>query len=108
VIFTPHLIPMDRGILSTIYAVPRRPFTEAQLTELYREYYAKAPFVRLHHRLPATKDSAGSNFLDLALRVVRGRIVIVAGEDNLVRGASGVAVQNFNRMYGFDERTALL
>jgi N-acetyl-gamma-glutamyl-phosphate reductase len=108
VIFTPHLIPMDRGILSTIYATPKRPFTEAQLTELYREYYAKAPFVRLHHRLPGTKDSAGSNFLDLAVRVVRGRVVVVACEDNLVRGASGVAVQNFNRMYGFDEKTALL
>jgi N-acetyl-gamma-glutamyl-phosphate reductase len=108
VIFTPHLIPMDRGILSTIYAVPRRPWTEAQLIELYREYYAKAPFIRVASRLPGTKDSAGSNFLDVALRVVRGRIVIVACEDNLVRGASGVAVQNFNRMYGFDERTALL
>jgi N-acetyl-gamma-glutamyl-phosphate reductase len=108
VIFTPHLIPMDRGILSTIYATPRRPVTEAQLLELYRAYYAQAPFVRVVERLPATKDSLGTNFLDVAVRVVRGRIVVVACEDNLVRGASGVAVQNFNRMYGYDERTALL
>lgn len=108
VIFTPHLMPMDRGILSTIYATPKRPFTEAQVLELYREYYAKAPFIRLSQRLPATKDSNHSNFLDLAVRVVRGRIVIVACEDNLVRGASGVAVQNFNRMYGLDEKTALM
>jgi len=108
VIFTPHLIPMDRGILSTIYATPHRPVTEAQLLELYRAYYAQAPFVRVVERLPATKDSAGTNFLDVAVRVVRGRIVVVACEDNLVRGASGVAVQNFNRMYGHDERTALL
>lgn len=108
VIFTPHLMPMDRGIFSTIYAVPDRPFSESQLMDLYRDYYAHAPFVRLVSRLPATKDSVGSNFLDVTVRVVRGRIVVLAAEDNLVRGASGVAVQNFNRMYGFDERTALL
>ena len=58
-------------------------------------------------RLPATKDTSGSNFLHLTVRVVRGRVVVLACLDNLVRGASGVAVQNFNRMYGFDERTAL-
>jgi N-acetyl-gamma-glutamyl-phosphate reductase len=108
VIFTPHLIPMDRGIFSTIYAAPRRPLSEAQLLELYRAYYARAPFVRVVEHLPSTKDCAGSNFLDVTVRVVRDRIVVLACEDNLVRGASGVAVQNFNRMYGFDERTALL
>ena len=58
--------------------------------------------------LPATKDCTGSNFLDVTVRVVRGRIVVLACEDNLVRGASGVAVQNFNRMYGFDEGAGLL
>ncbi|HEX5272994.1 MAG TPA: N-acetyl-gamma-glutamyl-phosphate reductase [Gemmataceae bacterium] len=108
VIFTPHLIPMDRGIFSTIYAVPHRPMTQPQLTELYREYYRAAPFVRVVDHLPATKHTTGTNFLDLAVRVVRDRVVALACEDNLVRGASGVAVQNFNRMYGFDERTALL
>ena len=108
VVFTPHLIPMDRGILSTIYATPRRTVSEAQLLELYRGYYAKAPFVRVVEHLPATKDSAGTNFLDMTARVVRGRIVVLACLDNLVRGASGVAVQNFNRMAGLDERTALL
>lgn len=107
VIFTPHLIPMDRGIFTTIYATPRRNLTDAQLLELYRTYYAAAPFVRVVHHLPATKDSVHTNFLDLTVRVVRGRIVILACEDNLVRGASGVAVQNFNRMFGFDEKTAL-
>jgi N-acetyl-gamma-glutamyl-phosphate reductase len=108
VIFTPHLIPMTRGIFTTIYAVPRRSFSEAQLLELYRTYYSKAPFIRVGARLPATRDCSDTNFLDLAVRVVRGRLVILACEDNLVRGASGVAVQNFNRMFGFDERTALL
>jgi N-acetyl-gamma-glutamyl-phosphate reductase len=107
VIFTPHLMPMDRGIFSTIYATPRRPFTQVQLMDLYRTYYAKAPFIRVVDHLPSTKACTGTNFLDLALRIVRDRIVVLACEDNLVRGASGVAVQNFNRMYGLDERTAL-
>jgi N-acetyl-gamma-glutamyl-phosphate reductase len=108
VIFTPHLIPMDRGIFTTIYATPRRSPTEAELLDLYREYYRRAPFVRVVPRLPATKDTVGTNFCDITVRLVRGRIVVLVCEDNLIRGASGVAVQNFNRMYGFDERTALL
>jgi N-acetyl-gamma-glutamyl-phosphate reductase len=108
VIFTPHLIPMDRGMLSTIYATPRRTVSEEQLLDLYRSYYAKMPFVRVVEQLPATKDSVGTNFLDVTVRVVRERILVVACLDNLIRGASGVAVQNFNRIAGFDERTALL
>ncbi|HWG46695.1 MAG TPA: N-acetyl-gamma-glutamyl-phosphate reductase [Gemmataceae bacterium] len=108
VIFTPHLIPMDRGIFSTIYAVPRRPLSESELLDMYRNYYAHSPFVRVVEHLPATKDCAGTNFFDVTVRVVHERIVVLACLDNLVRGASGVAVQNFNRMYGHDERTALL
>lgn len=108
VIFTPHLIPMDRGIFSAIYAIPQRSFTDAQLLELYRTYYANAPFVRVVERLPATKDTAHTNFLDIAVRMVRGRVVVLAAEDNLVRGASGVAVQNFNRMFGYEETAGLM
>ncbi|MGL4554681.1 MAG: N-acetyl-gamma-glutamyl-phosphate reductase [Gemmataceae bacterium] len=108
VIFTPHLVPMDRGIFSTIYATPRRPVEQAGLMELYRAYYAKAPFVRVVDHLPATKYTAGTNYLDLTVRVVRGKVIVLAAEDNLIRGASGVAVQNFNRMYGFDERAGLV
>lgn len=107
VIFTPQLVPMDRGIYSTIYAAPDRAFTESQLLELYRAYYTKAPFVRVVHHLPATKDTAHTNFLDVTVRVVRGRILVLVAEDNLVRGASGVAVQNFNRMFGYDEKAGL-
>jgi N-acetyl-gamma-glutamyl-phosphate reductase len=108
VIFTPHLVPMNRGIFTTIYAAPRRNFTEAGLLDLYREYYAGDPFIRVGTSLPASKDCLGTNFLDLTLRIVRDRVLIFATLDNLVRGASGVAVQNFNRMYGFDERSGLL
>jgi N-acetyl-gamma-glutamyl-phosphate reductase len=108
VIFTPHLIPMDRGIFTTIYATPHRQLSQGELLELYRAYYAGTAFIRVVDHLPATKHTLGTNFLDVTVRVVRDRIVILACEDNLIRGASGVAVQNFNRMYGYDEKTGLL
>jgi N-acetyl-gamma-glutamyl-phosphate reductase len=106
-IFTPHLMPMDRGIFSTIYAKPTILMTEPALTSLYKEYYRGKPFVRVRDTLPTTKDTAHTNFLDLHPKLVRGRVVVLAAEDNLVRGASGVAVQNFNLMFGFDETLAL-
>jgi N-acetyl-gamma-glutamyl-phosphate reductase len=108
VTFTPHLIPMDRGIFTTIYALPRRPSSEAQLLDLYRDYYAKSPFVRVVSHLPTTKDCSGTNFLDVTLRVVRGSVVVLSCLDNLVRGAAGAAVQNFNRMYGYEETAGLI
>ncbi len=107
VIFTPHLVPMDRGIFATIYATPKGPVTEHDLFELYRAYYARAPFIRIVGHLPATKDSAYTNYCDITLRLVRGRIVILACLDNLIKGAAGVAVQNFNLMFGHPETTAL-
>jgi len=108
VIFTPHLVPMDRGLFATIYALPRTVAVEHDLLDLYRSYYAESPFIRVVKGLPATKDSAFTNFCDISVRVVRGRIVILACLDNLIKGASGVAVQNFNLMYGFPETTAQL
>jgi N-acetyl-gamma-glutamyl-phosphate reductase len=108
VIFTPHLVPMDRGIFATIYAQPRRTAVEHDLIELYRSYYADSPFVRVVGHLPATKDSAHTNFCDITVRVVRGRIVVLACLDNLIKGAAGVAVQNLNLMLGCPEETALL
>jgi N-acetyl-gamma-glutamyl-phosphate reductase len=108
VIFTPHLVPMDRGIFATIYATPRTSAVEHDLLELYRTFYARCPFVRIVSHLPATKDSAHTNFCDITVRVVRGRILILACLDNLIKGAAGVAVQNFNLMTGQPETTALL
>jgi N-acetyl-gamma-glutamyl-phosphate reductase len=107
VIFTPHLMPMDRGIFSTIYANLQQPVSDDQMQKLFRDYYMGQPFVRVKATLPATKDTAHTNYLDLCPKVVRGRAVVLAAEDNLVRGASGVAVQNFNLMHGFDETTGL-
>lgn len=107
VIFTPHLTPMDRGIFSTIYATLARPMTDGELLALYREHFAGEPFVRVRDTPPGTKDTAHTNYLDVCPKSVRGRAVVLAAEDNLVRGASGVAVQNFNLMFGFDERAGL-
>ena len=100
---------MDRGILSTIYATPTRAVdrsgTDRSVPRLLRRASRSCGCGR---NPPATKDTAGTNFLDVCVKVVRGKVLVLAAEDNLVRGASGVAVQNFNRMFGFDERTGLL
>jgi N-acetyl-gamma-glutamyl-phosphate reductase len=108
VIFTPHLVPMDRGIFATIYASPKHMAVEHDLRDLYRAFYARSPFVRVVDHLPATKDSAHTNFCDITVRVVRGRILVLSCLDNLIKGAAGVAVQNFNLMMGCPEETALL
>jgi N-acetyl-gamma-glutamyl-phosphate reductase len=99
---------MDRGICTTIYAKPTRTFNQEDLLGLYRNYYRQSPFIRVLDRLPNTKATSHTNFLDLTMRIVRDRIVVLATEDNLVRGAAGVAVQNFNRMYGFAETMGLM
>lgn len=108
VIFTPHLTPMDRGIEATIYAMPKKSASQAELLAACREFYRAKPFVRVIDRIPATKDSAYTNYFDMTVRVVKDRVVILACLDNLIKGASGVAVQNFNLMSGYPETTGLL
>ena len=108
VLFTPHLVPMDRGILATIYARPTRTVTQEELLAEYRRFYQGKPFIRVVDHLPATKDSSNTNFCDITVRVAKGRVVIVACLDNLIKGASGVAIQNLNLMAGFAETTGLL
>lgn len=111
VTFTPHLVPMDRGILSTIYAQPLKPGTTAELVSLYAKFYAGEPFVRVlpTGSLPSTAFVRGSNFCDIAPVVDQrsGRIIIVSAIDNLVKGASGQAVQNMNIVCGFPETMGL-
>jgi N-acetyl-gamma-glutamyl-phosphate reductase len=109
--FTPHLVPMDRGILSTIYARPHTPTTTDKLVKLYSDYYNGEPFVRVlpQGSLPSTAFVRGSNFCDIAPLVDTrtGRIIIVSAIDNLVKGASGQAVQNMNIVCGFPETMGL-
>lgn len=111
VTFTPHLVPMDRGILSTIYAAPCRETTTDKLVKLYQEFYCGEPFVRVlpAGNLPSTAFVRGSNFCDIAPLVDRrtGRVIIVSAIDNLVKGASGQAVQNMNIVCGFPETMGL-
>ncbi len=109
--FTPHLTPMTRGILSTIYGKLARPVGQEEALVLYREFYAGEPFVRVlpAGMLPATKMVAGSNHCDVGVVVDQrtGRIVIVSAIDNLIKGASGQAVQNMNIILGLPEDTGL-
>jgi N-acetyl-gamma-glutamyl-phosphate reductase len=106
-IFTPHLIPMDRGILTTAYSLPRGDVSEEQAFTALREFYANEPFVRVVDHLPGTKDCVDTNFCDITVRRVRDRLITVSCIDNLIKGAAGAAVQNFNLMCGFAETTAL-
>lgn len=108
IVFTPHLVPMDRGILTTSYSHPNNgPAKEDQLLDALRAFYQDKPFVRVVDHLPATKDTTGTNFCDVTVRVVRDRVVTISCLDNLIKGASGAAVQNFNLMFGFAETSAL-
>jgi N-acetyl-gamma-glutamyl-phosphate reductase len=111
VTFVPHLVPLDRGILETIYARLRPGVAAAAIDAALHAAYADAPFVRLTGQaLPEIKHVAHTNFCDIGWKVddERGRIALVAVLDNLVKGAAGSAVQNMNIMLGIDERTGLL
>ena len=110
VTFTPHLIPLHRGILATIYVRVAPGTTEADLGRVFERAYADAPFVRLvGAELPEIKHVAHTNFCDIGWRVdPSGRAILVSVVDNLVKGAAGQAVQNMNLMLGLDERTGLL
>jgi N-acetyl-gamma-glutamyl-phosphate reductase len=111
VTFVPHLVPLDRGILETIYAKVTPGTTAGRIGDAYVAAYGREPFVRLTgDRLPEIKHVAWTNFCDIGWRLDSGsnRLVIVTCLDNLVKGAAGQALQNFNVACGFDERTALL
>jgi N-acetyl-gamma-glutamyl-phosphate reductase len=109
--FTPHLVPMNRGILTTIYAKQLSESDTAQLHSLYEEFYTETPFVRMLPvgQLPNVRNVRGSNFCDIGVYADQrtGRAVVVTAIDNLVKGASGQAIQNMNLMMGFDEAEGL-
>ncbi len=118
--FTPHLIPVNRGILTTLYLAPAKPITSApqaaafgeKVAACYQAAYGKEPFVRLLEgpSLPDTKNVVGANVIEIAWRPDprTGRLVVMSAEDNLVKGASGQAVQSLNIMCGFPETTGLI
>ena len=107
--FTPHLVPMTRGILVTAYVDPPRGVAPGELAELFATFYAGERFIRLSEDLPQTKGVYGANTVWISPRLDErtGQIVVFAAIDNLVKGASGQAVQNMNVVLGYDEGLGL-
>jgi N-acetyl-gamma-glutamyl-phosphate reductase len=110
--FVPHLVPMTRGMLTTIYASPAADLREQDILDCYKNAYSRRPFIRLCRdgRLPDTLHVRGTNYCDIGFRLDQQnhRLVIISVIDNLVKGAAGQAVQNMNIMLGFDETVGLL
>ena len=109
--FTPHLIPMQRGILATSYATLKKTMTYEEVKAVYDKYYKEEYFVRVleNSEPPETRWVEGSNFVDVSFKVDErtGRIIMMGAMDNLVKGAAGQAVQNLNIMFGLPENTGL-
>ncbi len=109
IVFTPHLVPMNRGILSTIYMKLAKPLDTKAVVELYKKFYDGKPFVRVHDegKLPQVKDVVGTNYCDIGIKVTGSTLIVISCIDNLKKGAAGQAVQNMNIMCGFEETEAL-
>jgi len=111
VTFVPHLIPIDRGILTTLYVILAKKMKTEEVLNIFERYYEKEPFVRICQKgkIPNTKNVRGSNYCDIGVKVNEGdgRLVVVTAIDNLVKGASGEAVQNMNIMLGYPETMGL-
>jgi N-acetyl-gamma-glutamyl-phosphate reductase len=111
VTFVPHLVPMNRGILATIYAKPKKPTIDGkQLTELYKDFYKGEPFVRVLEGVsPNTKYVSGTNYCDISLQYneTTGKIIVLSAIDNVFKGAAGQEVQNMNLICGLKETTGL-
>ena len=109
--FTPQLVPMSRGILSNIYADLKDTLSVEDLSKIYKSFYKEKPFIRILEKGAGadTKNVKGSNFCDLSLHIDRrnNRVIVSSAIDNLVKGASGQAVQNMNLMFGLNEQTGL-
>lgn len=108
--FTPHLIPITRGIYTTICATLSSALTDLELATIYKKYYSDKPFVRLTERAPEIRRVAYTNFIDIFSQLLpnRNQVMVISTEDNLVKGAAGQAVQNMNLVCGFPETEGLL
>lgn len=109
VFFTPHIIPATRGILTTAHIMMRDQLETKMLIRKYKDFYSNCPFVRIVQGIPSLSDVRGSNFCDISLEIDEetNRVVVISAIDNLVKGASGQAIQNMNIMFGLDETTGL-
>ena len=107
VLFQPHVGCFDRGILSTVYCKPKEKLNNEQLEKLYRDFYANEPFVQVCKSAPALKNVAGTNYCHIYPAFVKDMYVCFSAIDNLVKGASGQAIQNMNIIFGIDETLGL-
>ncbi len=107
VLFQPHVGPFDRGILSTVYCQPKQDMTADKLTGIYEEFYKTEPFVQLCDAAPNVKDVAGTNYCHVYVTQAKGKIIVFSAIDNLVKGASGQAIQNMNIIFSLDETLGL-
>jgi N-acetyl-gamma-glutamyl-phosphate reductase len=103
ILFQPHAGPFDRGILSTVYCRPKKKVADEQLSKLYNDFYSGEPFVQILNNAPAVKDVAGTNYCHIFVSCVKDKIVVFSAIDNLVKGASGQAIQNMNIIFDLDE-----
>ncbi len=103
--FTPHLVPMNRGILATCYGKLKNNISQEEVYKIYEEFYKNDYFIRIVDTLPETRNVRGSNFCDIGIRVDKrtNRIIVVSAIDNLIKGAAGQAVQNMNLIFGLEE-----
>jgi len=111
VIFTPHLVPMTRGIESTIYADLTKKITSEELSEMFKTYYRESPFVKIVHKAPSTADVKGTNQIRIFVQSkkigTKTKLIISSVIDNICKGSSGQAVQNMNLAFGFEETAGL-
>ncbi|MBL6445127.1 N-acetyl-gamma-glutamyl-phosphate reductase [Fulvivirga sp. 29W222] len=107
--FTPHLLPVDRGIVSTIYSKPKTGVNTSKISEVYKDFYKDEPFIRLTDQPPAIKEVRGTNYCDIYCTYDErtDNFITISAIDNLVKGAAGQAVQNMNLLFGWDETAGL-
>jgi N-acetyl-gamma-glutamyl-phosphate reductase len=113
VLFVPHLLPVNQGILATLYLEPHDPnVTEEELFEAYERSFSDEPFVRLRDRLPNIQYVQGTNYCDVTVRLTgprdRPTVVAFVAEDNMIKGAAGQAIQNMNIIFDLDETEGLI
>jgi N-acetyl-gamma-glutamyl-phosphate reductase len=110
--FVPHLVPMTRGILTTIYARPVKKISSEEIQQCLASFYSNCPFVRIcpDHRPPDVLHVRGTNYCDLGFKLDErnNRLILISAIDNLVKGAAGQAVQNMNIMLSLDETAGLM
>ncbi len=108
--FVPHLIPMNKGLLTTIYLSLNKEMKTEEILDLYQEFYSSQPFVKIlpKGKFPQTREVVGTNYCSIGVTLAKNKAIIISALDNLIKGAAGQAVQNMNIMYGWDETAGLL